>query len=328
MANGNPNDFVPPTAPSTLFAAGAKYDPALTYVADSPNGPGGDFQIGKLHMILDRVYNLSYNWVFAFEVAPTIADSLRYGIYIDADHIAGSGAPSDPLGKPIETLGLYRPEYVIYLSRVGQTVDAGSALFASWSGTSWTMTQLSATGGLSWFDPATSVVQMLVPYTALGAGDDEFIGSLAVTVFSTQADLTSGIQDSVPEQGDKINRPAFVSDMVMPLYPFDTPYEDPKNPIVFTELPSLRWRMPYFDSGDGYEVQVARDARFTDLVETWETYEGKTWSFYSLMPAAFHSVNAYEDNESYYWRVRIRHERYLIYADFYDYGTLVAAYAL
>jgi len=78
--------------------------------------------------------------------------------------------------------------------------------------------------------------------------------------------------------------------------------------------------MPYFDSVDGYQVQVARDNRFTDLVETWETYESKTWPFFSLMPAAFHSLNAYEDNESYYWRVRIRHERYTSTASFFNYG--------
>ena len=54
----------------------------------------------------------------------------------------------------------------------------------------------------------------------------------------------------------------------------------------------------------------ARDERFTDLVETWETHESNTWRYYALMPASFHSLNPYGDNESYYWRVRIRHERY------------------
>jgi hypothetical protein len=76
-----------------------------------------------------------------------------------------------------------------------------------------------------------------------------------------------------------------------------------------------------FDSVDGYQVQVARDARFTQLVETWESYEAQMWPFFALLPASFQSKNAYEDNESYYWRARIRHERYVSFQPtFYDYG--------
>jgi hypothetical protein len=121
----------------------------------------------------------------------------------------------------------------------------------------------------------------------------------------------------VPVQGAMVDHPAFVSDMLMPLYPFDTPLTDP---IIFYDMPAARWRMPYFDSVDGYQVQVARDARFTQLVETWESYESGTWPYYALIPAAFQSKNAYEDNASYYWRVRIRHERYQPDGSLYDYG--------
>ena len=106
--------------------------------------------------------------------------------------------------------------------------------------------------------------------------------------------------------------------MLMPLYPFDTPLS---NPTIFYDMPAVRWRTPTFDSVDGYQVQVARDARFTELVETWETYETRTWPYYPLLPASFQSKNTFEDNESYYWRARIRHERYNpLYATFFDYG--------
>jgi hypothetical protein len=111
---------------------------------------------------------------------------------------------------------------------------------------------------------------------------------------------------------------AWVSDMLTPLFPFDTPFS---NPVVYDELPALRWRMPYFDSIDGYQVEVARDASFTQRVELWETYEVQTSPFFELAPTAFRSLNAYGDNESYYWRVRIRHERFNpTKLDFFDYG--------
>ena len=125
------------------------------------------------------------------------------------------------------------------------------------------------------------------------------------------------MHDSVPEQNGIIDNPAFVSDMLSPLYPFDTPLF---NPFVFQDVPPMRWRMPYFDSVDGYQVELARDSRFTDVVQTWETYENGTWTYFALMPTAYQPKDALEDNESYYWRVRIRHERYTGDYQLYDYG--------
>jgi hypothetical protein len=112
--------------------------------------------------------------------------------------------------------------------------------------------------------------------------------------------------------------------MLMPLYPFDTPLDD--NPYTLNDMPAARWRMPYHDSVDGYQVQVARDAAFTQIVETWETYETRQWPFYGVIPATFRSQKAYEDNESYYWRVRIRHERYQTISTYFDYGPWSPAF--
>jgi hypothetical protein len=83
----------------------------------------------------------------------------------------------------------------------------------------------------------------------------------------------------------------------------------------------LRWRMPIWDSVDGYQVQIARDERFTMLVDSWETYETMKFTYFGLMPAAYQSLAARGDNESYYWRVRIRHERFQgNYEYMFDYG--------
>ena len=76
-------------------------------------------------------------------------------------------------------------------------------------------------GGWYWYDPATKSIELLVPYTALGGADDDFSGSLAVTLFSTGAVSGDGIHSSIPPQGtlpgsptNYIDNPVFLSDML------------------------------------------------------------------------------------------------------------------
>ena len=321
-------------------------DPALSYIASSAGIGTDPYKLGDLHVMLNRVNALlcttpspnsqppyaiplpsafdNYSWVIAFNASASIAQPVKYGIYIDIDHLEGSGASVDPLNKPISVDSLYLPEYVIYIDRVPcgdpvTTVDPTTITLFTWNGNSWTSTSLSAAGGNAWFASDFQVVQLLVPYTALGGENKNFSGSLAMTVFSTNSTVPDGIHDVIPTQtaSNTIDKPAFVSDMLMPLYPFDTPLS---NPMVHDDVPPMRWRMPIFDSDDGYQVQVARDAKFTDLVETWEFSEQTTNSLFGWLPNTFQPLAAYEDNESYYWRVRIRHERFTFRSSDFDYG--------
>ena len=173
-------------------------------------------------------------------------------------------------------------------------------------------------------------MKILVPYSALDAANESFSGSLALTVFSTGgcSNLTAGsdiIHDSAPPRArSAAMRPAlssitppFVSDMLMPLYPFDTALSDP---MVKYDMPALRWRTPIYDSVDGYEVQIAHDIRFSQEVESWKTYEAQKDPFFALLPASFQSLHPYADNESYYWHVRIRHEVLTLNTLAYDNG--------
>ncbi len=201
---------------------------------------------------------------------------------------------------------LYRPEYVIYLDRTNDTI-MGAWLY-EWLGSGWGGPfSILGLGGSAYYDPGSRAVQLVFPYSTITPASALFRGALAATVFSSGPNNADAVQEVVPAQGAVWDRPILISDMLMPLYPFDTPLT---NPVVFHELPSLRWRMPDYDSVDGYQVQVARDFNFTEIVETWETFESKTYSLYAPIPAAFHSGQAYNDDESYFWRVRVRHERY------------------
>lgn len=340
LLTGNAYDFVPPPPSTSILSDTAFYDPALTRIAQDGNDGLGDYEVGDLHVIQDRAIFIypngnpgnpadysrtNYNWVIAFGAAPQISGVVTYGVYFDIDHKPGSGAGADPLGKAISAAGLFRPEYVLYITRTGNSVTPQATLLFRWDGDSWDPAQsLAGMGGDAWFADNPASVQVLIPYTAIGVSADDFVGSVALVVFSTDGQPATGMLDSVPAQGATLDNPAFVSDMIMPLYPFDTPLS---NPIVHQEMPAFRWRMPYFDSVDGYQVEVARDPKFTDKVETWETFETKTGSFFSLLPSTFRSLNSFEDNESYYLRVRIRHERYRepTKQDFYDYGPWSSA---
>lgn len=329
LMTGNPHDFIPPVYPTTILGTtdnSQKYLPAMTYIAGSTTNAAPQYELGDLHIMLNRIHLRTdgladnYKWIFAFGTDGVIGSTVNYGIYIDSDHITNSGATTDPLGKAITVDSLYLPEYVIYVmpAATGDPVTPNNIILYSWTGAIWdagkTLTNI---GGDAWYDAEeTQAIQLLIPYGAIGANAETFPGSLAVTVFSTTAGDATGMVDSIPTQDALLNKPAFVSNIVMPLYPFDTPLT---NPTIHYDMPPLRWRMPSFDSVDGYEVQIARDARFTDLVETWELSEKSTTTFYPFLTTTFQAREPYADNESYYWRVRLRHERYNQVTQ-YDYG--------
>ncbi|MBX3014633.1 MAG: hypothetical protein KF832_24145 [Caldilineaceae bacterium] len=330
---GNVNDFVPPPYPASLLAETTKaptYSPAMTAIASSTTTAAPGYELGNVHIMLNRLALRSasypnaadnYSWLLAFGIAGSPTAAVTYGIYVDADHVAGSGGTTDPKGKAIPVAPLYLPEYVIYVTPAptGDPITANQVTLYSWTGAAWDGGKsFTSIGGDAWVaTEGPAAVQLVIPYGAIGANTENFSGSLAMTVFSSTADDATGLLDTIPPQDGMIHKPAFVSNLLMPLYPFDTPLS---NPFVYEDMPPLRWRMPYYDSVDGYEVQVARDEKFTDLVETWEHNEKNTSSFYSFLTTAFQSFNAYADNESYYWRVRMRHERYTTVATQYDYS--------
>ena len=329
---GNVYDFIPPVAPNSLLTVTKNYTTEFTYVASSVVTDQEDYEIDKLHVMLNRIdlrdvpnyprADGNPNWIFAFAVSPYVNNLVNYSLYIDIDHVVGSGGTVDPLGKPIVTDSLYLPEYVFVLERGDNNLDAADVKMYTWHDTAWGPGELlSNKGGDAWFDGAKSAVQILVPVTTISTSEesnDEFAGSLAIALVRSNDNSQTGILDSIPPQsGNSVTNVALVSDMLMPLYPLDTPLS---NPMVHYDVPPMRWRLPYGSSNDGYEVQVARDVKFTDIVFNWELTESGTDPFYSFLTTTFQPSNAFEDNESYYWRVRLRHERYANNSSLFDYG--------
>lgn len=277
-------------------------------VATNVSPSGDEYALYDLFTTVDRRSDENYNqhWVIALTTPGLSSTPISYALYFDTDHVVDSGGASDPRGSAITTDARYRPEYVLYID----TQDGSrTGKFYRWLGSSWASAQdLSAIAGFLSYSETVQSLQVLLPYAALGSVDTNWGGSLALTVFSL--DSSGVVIDAVPEQPATLSKPVFVSNMLLPLYPFDTPLS---NPLIHMEMPPLRWRTPTYDS-DGYQLQVARDASFTDIVETWNTWEnfsplGALHTF-TLLPATFQSLNAYANNESYYWRVRVRHEKF------------------
>ena len=326
LVNGNPTDLVPPPHPSSILSATEVFHPPLSHITSNLNPATDETLVDNLHIMLNRIelkdpdypaVKDDYHWIISFETSPAVSSSMVYGIYIDTNHAAGVGATFDPLNKPIQVDPLYRPEYVLYVTRNGNSVASNQVQRFKWNGNNWDPPQAIGADD-AWFDSNENAVQLLMDYTAIGAGDDDFTGSLAVTVFSTDASTDTGILDAVPAQSDQINNPAWVSDMPMLMAPFDTPLS---NPMVHLQMPTLHWLTEPYDSIDGYDIQIASDREFTDgEVETVSIYETLTETPYSWLPSVFQSKLAYGRNESLYWRVRVRHERFETNASSYDDG--------
>ena len=301
LAIGNIYDFTP----LDNLAADAS---GRARVATNVSPSGNEYAVRDLFTTVDRRPDENYNqhWAIAVTNAGLSASTISYAFYFDTDHVVDSGGASDPRTNAISTDSRYRPEYVLYVDTQN---DSRTGKFYRWLGSSWAPSQDMDTirGFLSYSETLQSL-QVLLPYAALGSVDTNWGGSLALTVFSVDASGT--VIDAVPEQPGALSKPVFVSNMLLPLYPFDTPLS---NPLIHLDMPPLRWRTPSYDS-DGYQLQVARDARFTDIVETWNTWENFSPNgvreAFTLLPATFQSLNAYANNESYYWRVRVRHEKF------------------
>lgn len=338
--NSNQYDLVPAPHPYTIMSNTLEYkdeaqteidtwyESAWTKVATDTDDGVGALELTDLHVVLNRIKFThdtypekvdNYSWVITFR-APTVTAASVYAVYIDSDHVPGSGGTSDPLGNNIAVDDMYLPEYVVYVQPDGSDVSAASVSIYSWSGSNWTPEKtLDSVGGDAWHSTVDQGLQLIIPYTTLSASisEDLWSGSLAIAVFSLDSGTGGNIVDSLPAQGARLDNPVFVSDMVMPLYPLNSPLNDP---MIFYDMPAFHWRMPGFGSIDGYELEVARDDEFTDLVETWDVHESEFGAYFAMLTSIFQSLNAYEDNESYYWRVRLRHESYSGKKSEFDFG--------
>ncbi len=170
--------------------------------------------------------------------------------------------------------------------------------------------RLAASAGMSGSDAATNAVQAAGALHRDRLRGPEGVGQpCADGLLHQRPSAGDGIHDSMPVQGATLDHPALVSDMLMPLYPFDTPFSDP---IIFYDMPAAALAHALFRFGGRLPgAGGARRPVHADCRDLGDLRDADLALLSRFIPAAFQSKNAYEDNDSYYWRVRIRHERYV-----------------
>jgi hypothetical protein len=72
-------DLIPPcptyTVASSMLATTPNYIPDPSFV-ETNSSQAGDLDLGNLHVVTDRFYTASQNWVLAFQAAPSIASTV------------------------------------------------------------------------------------------------------------------------------------------------------------------------------------------------------------------------------------------------------------
>ncbi|RME81912.1 MAG: hypothetical protein D6775_12375, partial [Caldilineae bacterium] len=305
---GNPEDYQLPIP--------LRIDP-LNVIADDPaEGGGGD--LTRLAVALDRYHDITaLNWYLETDLAD-LNGTYVHVFLVDVDHEPESGATTDPYdqGWPGFDNPDHRPDTLIEIARQGTQIS--SALLWRWQNGSWQVPQnILDIGGAVIITSAPPSFTVRLPFTALGTGAADWPGSIGVHAYTLNTDFN--LLDAIPDDGRAGADYALAADLVTPAFPFDTTSD---NPFTFYSLPELRWHLPTWTSVDGYSVEIATDVKFTEIVETWSVYEGLFPSspIYSWLSTSFVPTHVLPDNESYYWRVRLRHEKYTTNVNHFDYG--------
>ncbi len=270
---------------------------------------GGSTDLTTLYAAQD-----SNNWLVGFNYNPTIATPVTFTLYFDGNQTEGQGANVAPPGRPaIQTVRLYRPEYVVNVRYNGSQIDVNRVELFKWDSINnmWdpqikNLVDPIQVGGSIYVSSTQAYVELALPKTAIGdAGFDPF--SLSLVLFSTTSNAATTVADSVPDNGagasqlskfmsiaDRMNLSIPVADQAAAstalLY---TPY-------MYAETANV-------DYLRGFRVQVARDPLFTSVMDTLEATCNGCDNYVDAFQNMYSPARVYEDN-TLYWRYFIQHK--------------------
>ncbi|MCX6029019.1 MAG: alpha-amylase family glycosyl hydrolase [Chloroflexi bacterium] len=119
---------------------------------------------------------------------------MTYGIYIDTNLVAGSGASSDPWGRAVNAADAHKPEFALYVwHKDDGTLE--NAQLATWDGTAWQFPTLISVGGAQGFSATGHFLEYAIPKATLGNP-----AHIAIEVFTTGGG--GHAQDSVPSDAN------------------------------------------------------------------------------------------------------------------------------
>ena len=99
----------------------------LHVASDTAGDAAWPYDLTRLDISQDKDY-----WYIGFPVNVNTTNS-DYLIYIDLDHVDGSGATSDPLGIGISTITSHRPEYAIHVNQNNQEYTPQNTYIYAWN---------------------------------------------------------------------------------------------------------------------------------------------------------------------------------------------------
>ncbi len=239
-------------------------------------------------------------WHFGFHVPASPTKNITYALYLDIDHLQGSGATSDARGYTVTTIPEYRPEYALYILQEAGAYSASKAFLYRWTGSSWQVQILSDIGASLIY--SSGYVEAQLPNTSIGYQDTT--GSYAISLFSLPA--SSGQpQDSVPSNpsipgSGPISRFANVTERMNLLAP---PNDAGVDPSTSPSILPFFWEWPIQAPWSGAYMKAYLDPQFTSEAGTY-TLTSDT-AYYGQTSHAWEKD--FLGDNTYYWRVQPRY---------------------
>ncbi|MBI3733014.1 MAG: hypothetical protein HY259_06090 [Chloroflexi bacterium] len=247
-------------------------------------------------------------WYFGFNA--TGSADVTYGLYLDLDHVDGSGGNGDALGLNILPITAHQPEYAIYVLRQGGVLTASTIYIFPWNGSAWGTPQaLDAIGGALYYSATANYVEVKVPNTAIGM--QQTTNSAAIVLFSAMSagghaqatvPFDPNVTYSAPDSGPAVTTLSRFSSVSERLNVTLPPSNITGDPVQFSSVPPFVWQLPVdVPAYYGIDHQVHKDPQFTSLVAETPVCCS------SLIPPDL-TTNAspgdLQGDNTYYWRVR------------------------
>ncbi len=244
-------------------------------------------------------------WYLGFQ-ATTGAPDMTYVLYLDTDHLDGSGATSDAMSYNLTTIPAHHPEYAIYIHQIGGMFSAEHTVIYRWTpGGYWdTPDVLDNIGGV--LNYSAGYVDLVIPNTAIGYGENS--GSYTATLVSYDP-ILGVAQDSVPNDpnipgGNLVSRFSSVSERLNLLRPANDIGGDP---ATFASVPPFAWDYPVGGNGTspwaGVWMKAYLDASFTTERASYRVESDGNY----YAPTAYPWPSDFIGDNSYYWRVQPRY---------------------
>ena len=286
------------TLSGTLGAA----DHRLQVAVNTRPAADSNYQLTKLNVTHDNDF-----WYFNFPAA-TGAQDMVYVLYLDIDHLEGSGADFDARGYNLSTIPAHQPEYAIYIFQNSGVFSRENVRIYPWLGSGWgaydRLVDIVIGESVSFSD---GYLEIKVPNTNIGYSD--VTGSYALALFSVNP-ATNAVVDAAPTSAQipgsgLADRFTSVSERVNLVMP---PSSLGGDPTTYTSIPPFFWDYPtgssIYSPWAGAKMEVNLDPKFTGLPVT-DFRVVSNAPYYA--PPSHPWFNDFIGDNSYYWRVMSRY---------------------